>query len=58
MVTVAECQTAAEGELIAVLESIKMEQPLKSHKSGPVVGLRAEIGQSISSRAVLFGIQR
>jgi acetyl-CoA/propionyl-CoA carboxylase biotin carboxyl carrier protein len=43
-VAVEEGQTVAEGDLVVVLEAMKMEQPLNAHKSGTVVGITAEVG--------------
>ena len=34
----------AEGDLVVVLEAMKMEQPLNAHKAGVVTGLTAEVG--------------
>ncbi|MFJ1793432.1 acetyl/propionyl/methylcrotonyl-CoA carboxylase subunit alpha [Kitasatospora griseola] len=56
-VAVEEGQVVAEGELIVVLEAMKMEQPLNAHKAGTVVGLKAEVGQSVSSGAALCEIK-
>ncbi|MEV4559394.1 biotin carboxylase N-terminal domain-containing protein [Kitasatospora sp. NPDC049285] len=56
-VAVQEGQTVAEGDLIVVLEAMKMEQPLNAHKAGTVVGLKAEVGQSVSSGAALCEIK-
>ncbi|WP_371497418.1 ATP-grasp domain-containing protein [Kitasatospora sp. NBC_00374] len=56
-VAVTEGQTVAEGELIVVLEAMKMEQPLNAHKAGTVVGLKAEVGASVSSGAALCEIK-
>ncbi len=56
-VAVEEGQVVAEGELIVVLEAMKMEQPLNAHKAGTVVGLKAEIGASVSSGAALCEIK-
>ncbi|GAA1224292.1 biotin carboxylase N-terminal domain-containing protein [Kitasatospora nipponensis] len=56
-VAVAEGQVVAEGELIVVLEAMKMEQPLNAHKAGTVVGLKAEVGASVSSGAALCEIK-
>jgi acetyl-CoA/propionyl-CoA carboxylase biotin carboxyl carrier protein len=36
---------------------MKMEQPLKAHKSGTVTGLDAEVGATVSSGAVLCEIK-
>lgn len=38
-----------EGDLIAVLEAMKMEQPLLAHKDGEISGLELSVGASISS---------
>jgi acetyl-CoA/propionyl-CoA carboxylase biotin carboxyl carrier protein len=52
-VAVEEGQEVAEGDTIVVLEAMKMEQPLKAHKSGTVSGLQAEVGGSVTSGAVI-----
>ncbi|WP_344342810.1 acetyl/propionyl/methylcrotonyl-CoA carboxylase subunit alpha [Kitasatospora putterlickiae] len=56
-VAVEEGQVVAEGELIVVLEAMKMEQPLNAHKAGTVVGLKAGVGASVSSGAALCEIK-
>ncbi|MEO5662673.1 MAG: biotin carboxylase N-terminal domain-containing protein [Nocardioides sp.] len=52
-VTVEEGQTVAEGDVIIVLEAMKMEQPLKAHKAGTVTGLQAEVGATVTNGAVI-----
>ena len=52
-IVVEEGQQVAEGDTVVVLEAMKMEQPLKAHKSGTVTGLQAEVGQTVSSGAVV-----
>ncbi len=52
-VAVEEGQEVSEGETIVVLEAMKMEQPIKSHKAGTVTGLQAEVGSSVTSGAVI-----
>ncbi len=52
-VTVQEGQRVAQGDAIVVIEAMKMEQPIKAHKSGTVTGLKAEIGQTVSNGAVI-----
>ncbi len=47
----------AEGDLIVVLEAMKMEQPIKAHKAGTVSGLNAEVGKTVQSGAVLAEIK-
>ena len=52
-VVVEEGQQVAEGDPIVVLEAMKMEQPLKAHKSGTVTGLEAEVGATVTNGAVI-----
>jgi acetyl-CoA/propionyl-CoA carboxylase biotin carboxyl carrier protein len=52
-VSVDEGQEVAEGDVIVVLEAMKMEQPLKAHKAGTVTGLQAEVGVTVSNGAVI-----
>ncbi|WP_238783210.1 biotin/lipoyl-containing protein, partial [Streptomyces monomycini] len=56
-VAVEEGQQVAEGDLVVVLEAMKMEQPLNAHRSGTVKGLTAEVGASLSSGAVICEIK-
>jgi acetyl-CoA/propionyl-CoA carboxylase biotin carboxyl carrier protein len=56
-VAVEENQQVTEGDLIVVLEAMKMEQPLNAHRSGTIVGLKAEVGASVSSGAVICEIK-
>ncbi|MEX5259416.1 biotin carboxylase N-terminal domain-containing protein [Kocuria sp. CPCC 205263] len=46
----------AEGDLVLVLEAMKMEQPLTAHKSGTVSGLSVNPGDTVSAGAVLATI--
>ena len=50
---VEEGQEVAEGDLVVVVEAMKMEQPINAHKAGTVTGLNATIGETVSSGAVL-----
>jgi acetyl-CoA/propionyl-CoA carboxylase, biotin carboxylase, biotin carboxyl carrier protein len=52
-VAVEEGQTVAEGDVIVVLEAMKMEQPLKAHKAGTVTSLQAEVGATVTHGAVV-----
>ncbi|MBD0735587.1 acetyl/propionyl/methylcrotonyl-CoA carboxylase subunit alpha [Streptomyces sp. CBMA29] len=56
-VAVEEGQQVTAGDLIVVLEAMKMEQPLNAHRSGTVIGLKAEVGTSVSSGAVICEIK-
>jgi acetyl-CoA/propionyl-CoA carboxylase biotin carboxyl carrier protein len=55
-IAVAEGDTVAAGDLVVVLEAMKMEQPLNAHKAGTITNLTAEVGSTVSSGAVLCEI--
>jgi acetyl-CoA/propionyl-CoA carboxylase biotin carboxyl carrier protein len=55
-VAVSEGDTVAPGDLVVVLEAMKMEQPLNAHKAGVVTGLTAEVGVTVTSGAVICEI--
>jgi acetyl-CoA/propionyl-CoA carboxylase biotin carboxyl carrier protein len=56
-VAVEEGQVVAAGELVIVLEAMKMEQPLTAHKAGTVSALTAEVGATVPSGTVLLEIK-
>ncbi|MEU5373010.1 biotin carboxylase N-terminal domain-containing protein [Streptomyces sp. NPDC005951] len=56
-IAVEEGQEVKEGDLVVVLEAMKMEQPLNAHRSGTIKGLTAEVGSSISSGALICEIK-
>jgi acetyl-CoA/propionyl-CoA carboxylase biotin carboxyl carrier protein len=56
-VEVAEGQEVAEGDLVVVLEAMKMEQPLTAHKAGTITKLTAEVGATVPSGTVLCEIK-
>ncbi|WP_415172666.1 acetyl/propionyl/methylcrotonyl-CoA carboxylase subunit alpha [Nocardioides sp.] len=56
-IAVEEGQQVAEGDVIVVLEAMKMEQPLKAHKAGTVTGLSATVGETVSNGAVIAEIK-
>ena len=56
-VAVEEGQAVAAGDLVVVLEAMKMEQPLTAHKAGPVHGLTAEVGATVPTGTVLLEIK-
>ncbi|MEO8282793.1 MAG: biotin/lipoyl-containing protein, partial [Pseudarthrobacter sp.] len=56
-VAVANGDVVVEGDLIVVLEAMKMEQPLTAHRSGTVTGLGAAAGETIAAGAVIASIE-
>jgi acetyl-CoA/propionyl-CoA carboxylase biotin carboxyl carrier protein len=52
-IAVEDGQEVTEGDVIVVLEAMKMEQPLKAHKAGTVTGLQAEVGATVTNGAVI-----
>lgn len=55
-VAVADGDVVSEGDLVVVLEAMKMEQPLNAHRSGTISGLTAEVGQTVTSGSALCEI--
>ncbi|MDP1876484.1 MAG: biotin carboxylase N-terminal domain-containing protein [Actinomycetota bacterium] len=55
-VEVTEGQEVAEGDLVVVLEAMKMEQPLTAHKAGTITKLTAEKGATVPTGTVLCEI--
>jgi len=51
---VAEGDTVVKGDLLVVLEAMKMEQPVQAPRDGVVTGLNAPVGQTVSSGHVLL----
>ncbi|MDQ1690892.1 MAG: acetyl-CoA/propionyl-CoA carboxylase, biotin carboxylase, biotin carboxyl carrier protein [Pseudonocardiales bacterium] len=56
-VAVADGDQVAAGDLVVVLEAMKMEQPINAHKAGTISGLRAEPGAVVTSGSVLCEIK-
>jgi len=55
-IAVEEGQSVEVGDLIIVLEAMKMEQPLSAHKAGVIKNLKAVVGETVSSGTVLCDI--
>ncbi|WGZ81300.1 biotin carboxylase N-terminal domain-containing protein [Arthrobacter sp. EM1] len=56
-VAVGEGDLVAEGDLVVVLEAMKMEQPLTAHRAGIVIGLTASAGETVSAGAIIALIE-
>ena len=50
-IAVADGERVAAGDVIVVLEAMKMEQPLTAHKDGTVTGLAVAVGQTVTAGA-------
>ena len=50
-------QTVAEGDLVVVLEAMKMEQPITAHKAGKIKGLKVEPGTGVKAGEALATIE-
>ena len=50
-IAVADGERVAAGDVIVVLEAMKMEQPLTAHKDGTVSGLAVAVGQTVTAGA-------
>jgi acetyl-CoA/propionyl-CoA carboxylase biotin carboxyl carrier protein len=55
-VAVADGDPVVKGDLVLVLEAMKMEQPLTAHKDGTVSGINASVGETVSSGHLLLNI--
>jgi len=55
-VAVEDGATVAAGDLVVVLEAMKMEQPLNAHKAGTVRGLTATVGAVVPSGTTICEI--
>jgi len=52
-IAVAEGQQVSAGDVVVVLEAMKMEQPLTAHKDGTVTGLSVQVGQTVTAGAAI-----
>jgi acetyl-CoA/propionyl-CoA carboxylase biotin carboxyl carrier protein len=55
-IAVADGDQVVAGDLVVVLEAMKMEQPLNAHKAGTIAGLAASVGDVIATGAVICEI--
>ena len=55
-VAVADGDAVQAGDLVVVLEAMKMEQPLTAHRAGTVKNLSARVGATVTSGSTLCEI--
>lgn len=55
-VAVGEGDTVAEGDLVVVLEAMKMEQPLVAHRAGTIASLSADVGGMVAAGTAICEI--
>jgi acetyl-CoA/propionyl-CoA carboxylase biotin carboxyl carrier protein len=55
-VAVSEGQQVVKGDLVVVLEAMKMEQPIQAHKDGTVAAINADPGTTVSAGHQLLTI--
>ena len=55
-VAVAVGDELAEGDLVAVIEAMKMENPLTAHRAGVVTSVKVEAGATVTAGAVVAEI--
>ena len=53
---VADGDRVVTGDLILVLEAMKMEQPITAHKDGTICGISATVGATVASGHLLLSI--
>ena len=56
-IAASEGQRVSAGDVVVVLEAMKMEQPLTAHKDGTVTGLSVEVGQTVSAGAAICQLE-
>ena len=56
-IAVEEGQVVEIGELVVVLEAMKMEQPINAHKAGTITGLTATVGLTVTNGVVIAEIK-
>lgn len=56
-VNVEEGQEVVEGEVVVVLEAMKMENPVKAHKSGVVTDLAVSAGEGVTKGSVMMELK-
>jgi acetyl-CoA/propionyl-CoA carboxylase biotin carboxyl carrier protein len=55
-VAVTDGDTVAEGDLVVVLEAMKMEQPILAHRAGTIRSLTLESGAGVTAGQAICDI--
>ncbi len=56
-VAVAIGDSVNEGDLLVVLEAMKMEQPMTAHKAAVIKSIGASVGETVAAGTVLFELE-
>ncbi|ACV80522.1 acetyl/propionyl/methylcrotonyl-CoA carboxylase subunit alpha [Nakamurella multipartita] len=56
-VAVAVGDTVAQGDVVAVVEAMKMENPITAHKAGTVASIAVEVGGAVTAGALVAQIE-
>jgi acetyl-CoA/propionyl-CoA carboxylase biotin carboxyl carrier protein len=56
-IAVEDGQQVEVGDLIVVLEAMKMENPVSAHKAGTITGLAVGSGETVTQGSVLCEIK-
>ena len=56
-IAVAVGDSVAEGDLVIVLEAMKMEQPMNAHKAGTIKSITAVVGETVPAGTVLLELE-
>jgi len=56
-IAVAVGDRVQEGDLVVVLEAMKMEQPMTAHKAGVIKSISAEVGTTVPAGTVLLELE-
>jgi acetyl-CoA/propionyl-CoA carboxylase biotin carboxyl carrier protein len=55
-VCVANGDRVTQGDMVCVLEAMKMEQSIVAHRHGVVRGLEVRAGDSVAAKQLIFAI--
>jgi len=56
-IPISEGQSVEKGQVVAVLESMKMQNELKSPRAGTIGRIRVKPGESVEQKQTLLSIQ-